>query len=74
MHRALAIPELLLNVFSYLDAQSNAKAAIVCKTWSEFALNELWQNVDIGIFKSLAPMDSSLLETKSVLVSGLITD
>lgn len=70
MHRVLAIPELLLNVFSFLDDRSNAKTAVVCKSWSEFALNELWKNVDISILKSLAPMDVSLLEEKSVLVSG----
>lgn len=70
MHRALAIPELLLSVFFFLDGRSNANTAVVCKSWSEFALNELWKNVDISILKSLAPMDASLLEEKSVLVSG----
>lgn len=69
MHRALSLPELLLSVFACLDHQSNAKAARVCRSWSEHALNELWKDVDIMILQSLAPIDKTLLEECSGIVS-----
>ncbi|KAJ7284598.1 hypothetical protein C8J57DRAFT_1119522 [Mycena rebaudengoi] len=45
-HRALAIPELLDMIFSFLDDPSNASNASVCKRWSEIALDTLWRGVD----------------------------
>ena len=69
MHRALNLPELLSNVFAFLDYQSGARTARVCKTWSEHALNEPWKNVDIMVFRSLAPLNSTVLEEESMLVS-----
>ncbi|KAI0064027.1 hypothetical protein BV25DRAFT_1823528 [Artomyces pyxidatus] len=43
--RALVLPEILARVFGALDAQSNVSNAVVCKTWSEAALDELWRDV-----------------------------
>ncbi|KZP14522.1 hypothetical protein FIBSPDRAFT_1048739 [Athelia psychrophila] len=46
MHRILSIPELLDIIFSHLDEPTNASNAVVCKAWSEVALNVLWADVD----------------------------
>ena len=45
LHRILTIPELLDLIFSFLDQQSNATNACVCKAWSHIALSALWKDV-----------------------------
>lgn len=44
--RVLVIPELLELVFSFLNAQDNARNARVCKAWTQVALDLLWREVD----------------------------
>jgi len=44
-HVCLSIPELLDLIFSFLDHQSNATNALVCKHWSDIALSALWRDV-----------------------------
>ena len=46
MHRILAIPELLDIIFAHLDPPTTAACAVVCKPWSDVALNALWADVD----------------------------
>lgn len=40
------ISELLLLIISFLDQQSLARAARVCRSWSHVALDALWRDVD----------------------------
>lgn len=56
--RVLEIPEILELIFSFLDDESNARNAAVCKRWSELALNTIWRDVsDVRrLFSILAPM------------------
>ncbi|KAI0738352.1 hypothetical protein C8Q80DRAFT_273044 [Daedaleopsis nitida] len=58
-HRALAhIDELLVMIFSYLDDRALARAACVCKHWSDIALDSLWFEVNDlkKILTVLAPL------------------
>ncbi|KAH9940136.1 uncharacterized protein BXZ73DRAFT_43088, partial [Epithele typhae] len=59
--RVLAIPELLELVFVHLEDADNAMNALVCKAWSEVALDLLWREVDDleQAFSLLAPIVSS---------------
>ncbi|KAH9850858.1 hypothetical protein C2E23DRAFT_833106 [Lenzites betulinus] len=57
--RVLAIPEILELVFSFLDQRKDvAKTALVCRNWSEVALDNLWRDVDNihRLFGLLAPI------------------
>ncbi|TFK59828.1 hypothetical protein BDN72DRAFT_574119 [Pluteus cervinus] len=58
MHPIFAIPELLDMIFSYLDHGHNASNALVCKRWSQVALDTLWRDVQVlpRLFSILAPM------------------
>ncbi|TFK60169.1 hypothetical protein BDN72DRAFT_905209 [Pluteus cervinus] len=61
-HRALAIPELLRSFFFALpDTRDNSHTALVCRTWSDIALDVLWYEVnDICIlFNRLVPLTKS---------------
>ena len=42
---ALKICEIIALIFSFLDTQSNARNALVCKAWSDPALDNVWRNV-----------------------------
>ncbi|PPQ76084.1 hypothetical protein CVT26_004591 [Gymnopilus dilepis] len=57
-HRVLRIPELLDMIFGYLDPNSNAVNARVCRRWSDIALDTLWKEVDdlYRLFGLLAPL------------------
>ena len=57
-NRVLEIPEILELVFSFLDREDNFQNLVVCKNWSELALNNLWRHVDdpIRLFSILSPM------------------
>ncbi|KAI0338822.1 hypothetical protein BDW22DRAFT_1337381 [Trametopsis cervina] len=57
--RVLEIPEILELIFSFLDEDSNARTATVCKKWSEISLNILWREVTepIHLFTLLAPLE-----------------
>lgn len=69
MHRALSIPEILLQIFRNLDKPSNANNARVCRAWINFALDQVWRVVDLGVFRSLAPMVPSS-EDEDLLVGS----
>lgn len=58
MHRVLAIPELLDTIFRTMDNRSNLNNALVCRAWSEIALDTLWREVDDlhRLFNLLAPL------------------
>ncbi|KIO32396.1 hypothetical protein M407DRAFT_18707 [Tulasnella calospora MUT 4182] len=43
---ALAVPELLANFFSFATQSTLGTCALVCKLWSEVALDELWKHLD----------------------------
>ncbi|RPD53877.1 hypothetical protein L226DRAFT_495192 [Lentinus tigrinus ALCF2SS1-7] len=44
--RVLTIPELLEMIFSFSDSEDLQSSALVCKVWSEVALDIRWRNVD----------------------------
>ncbi|TFK58469.1 hypothetical protein BDN72DRAFT_966336, partial [Pluteus cervinus] len=44
-HRVLQIPELLNIIFSYLTDNEHITNALVCKKWSDVALDALWREV-----------------------------
>jgi len=58
MHRVLTIPELLDTIFSNLGHSSNLNNSLVCRSWSEIALDALWRYVgDLQrLFNILAPL------------------
>ncbi|KXN83439.1 hypothetical protein AN958_01453 [Leucoagaricus sp. SymC.cos] len=58
MHRVLRIPELLDTIFRSLENHDNLNNALVCRSWSEVALDALWRHVDDlhRLFGLLAPL------------------
>jgi hypothetical protein len=56
-HRVLAIPELLQTIFSFGTRASNVSNALVCRSWLEPALDNVWREVDdiYYLLKILAP-------------------
>ena len=46
VHRVLAIPELLQIIFSFGTRGSNVSNALVCRSWREPALDNVWREVD----------------------------
>ncbi|KAF8835220.1 hypothetical protein BDN67DRAFT_959378 [Paxillus ammoniavirescens] len=57
-HRVLFIPELVDIVFNFLDRKTNVTNALVCKQWSQIALDVVWKEVDdlIQLFSLLKPI------------------
>ncbi|KAF9441510.1 hypothetical protein P691DRAFT_779783, partial [Macrolepiota fuliginosa MF-IS2] len=57
-HRVLAIPELLDTIFRMMDNHCNLTNSLVCRAWSEIALDTLWRQVDDlhRLFNLLAPL------------------
>jgi hypothetical protein len=68
MPRALQVLELLDMVLRGLDRKTLAKAARVCRDWSNIALGHLWETlIDLlPLFKLLAPNGFELKENKLV--------
>jgi len=58
MHRVLTMPELLDTIFSSLGHSYNLNNSLVCRSWSEVALDVLWRYVgDLQrLFNILAPL------------------
>ncbi|KAF5328361.1 hypothetical protein D9619_013289 [Psilocybe cf. subviscida] len=56
--QVLALPELLAAIFSFVDRKTNFRNALVCRTWSDVALGEIWRNLDNlhAFFNILAPL------------------
>ncbi|KAF5362063.1 hypothetical protein D9756_002838 [Leucocoprinus leucothites] len=73
MHRVLTIPELLDTIFKSLDNNSNLTNALVCRSWSEVALDALWRHVDDlhRLFNLLAPLRVKEGDLKQVEFSRL---
>lgn len=67
-HRVLAIPEIVEQVFAFLDDAERASNARVCKGWSEVAFDLLWRKVDNlpRLFGLLAQLDNRRDGTVSV--------
>lgn len=61
--RVLEIPEILELIFSFLDVEANVTNALVCRKWSDIALNNVWRDVsDVRrLFSLLAPMRNAPL-------------
>lgn len=60
MHYALRIPELFVNIFSFLDASDLLSCALVCKLWSEDAQIARWKVCNVtfkALLQRLAPLD-----------------
>ena len=57
-HRVLSIPELLQTIFSFGSRSSNVSNALVCRSWREPALDQIWHEVvDIYyLLQLLAPL------------------
>ncbi|KAF8580717.1 hypothetical protein K439DRAFT_1662647 [Ramaria rubella] len=58
LRQVLNIPELLRFIFGYTDERTQVACALVCKTWLEPALDELWRHITTPdvLFRLLAPM------------------
>jgi len=57
-HRVLSIPELLQTIFSFGSRASNVSNALVCRSWREPALDQIWHEVDdiYYLLQLLAPL------------------
>lgn len=62
MYTALAVPEIFLLIFrSGLEVKDLVNAALVCRAWSEWALEVRWKDFKIPIraaIQVLAPVES----------------
>ena len=58
-HRVLSIPELLQTIFSFGSRASNVSNALVCRSWLEPALDQIWHEVDdiYYLLQLLAPLE-----------------
>lgn len=52
--RALAIRELLGSIFRKLPRSQNVRNALVCKSWTELAIEEMFWEVDFDVFMLLS--------------------
>jgi F-box-like len=44
--RVLTLPELLQTIFSFGTRASNVSSALVCRSWREIALDQVWREID----------------------------
>lgn len=42
----LAVPELLASILSFATSSTLASCAVMCKPWSQVALDKLWKHMD----------------------------
>lgn len=49
------------NIFELADDRTRAAGALVCRGWSQHALDELWRALDslIPVFRLLSPLEAS---------------
>ncbi|KAG8913889.1 hypothetical protein FRC01_004335 [Tulasnella sp. 417] len=59
--RALSIPELLSIIFSFCEAPELARSARVCKTWSDPALDQLWEDLE-----GISPLLDLVVDSESI--------
>jgi len=45
-HAVLLLPELLENILGFTDGNDNVTNTLVCKKWSEVALDLMWRDVE----------------------------
>ncbi|KAI0701096.1 hypothetical protein BC835DRAFT_1265508 [Cytidiella melzeri] len=59
LNRVLEISEILELIFSFLDKDSHINTVVVCKKWSEIAMNIIWREVDDPrrLLSLLSPLD-----------------
>ncbi|KAF8835219.1 hypothetical protein BDN67DRAFT_959375 [Paxillus ammoniavirescens] len=62
------IPELIDIIFNFLDRKTNVTNALVCKQWSQIALDVVWNEVDdlIQLFSLLKPIREAKLPGERV--------
>lgn len=48
--------DVLRRIFDLLPVSQNSRNAVVCRAWSEVALDHVWEIVDAGAFEALGPM------------------
>lgn len=68
---AVLIPEILSNVFSTLEASDLYSATLVCLSWSELCLNELWKDMD-SVLPLLKVLEEMTLLYDKFWVSSLM--
>ena len=63
-HRALTVPDILLNIFSLLDQSAARQCSLVCHAWREPALAIFWRHLDdpfdFGVYLDQAPLTVAL--------------
>ncbi|KAG9044870.1 hypothetical protein FS837_007394 [Tulasnella sp. UAMH 9824] len=71
--KVLCLPELLLLTINDLVPKDLHSAALVCHTWSEIALDYLWETAVslTPLFKTLGPMRFSEVESNWMFVTDL---
>ncbi|KIO31004.1 hypothetical protein M407DRAFT_19886 [Tulasnella calospora MUT 4182] len=57
-HPSLDIPEILVNIFSKCDRSTNAVSSLVCQTWNDFAVEQLWSSLPslLPLLRILLPL------------------
>lgn len=74
MHAALDIPELLLNIFSYLNSSKDLYRCIrVCRSFSGPAVEVLWQNGPVPLQALLNQFGRSVLPIIPVSEDDILT-
>lgn len=57
-HRALHLPEIILQILSTLPPSSAAATAITCQAWKNLSLDTIWREIDlVNILDVLAPTE-----------------
>lgn len=60
---ALAVPEVLLEIFETLSSKDLFRMALTCKDWTELALETLWRTAQIKLshlLLTVAPLTEAL--------------
>ena len=70
IRRVLEISEILELVFSFLEDKDNANNALVCKRWSDPALNIMSRNIESPalLFGLLAPIKPIRMHSQYVSI------
>jgi hypothetical protein len=73
--RVLFIPELVDIIFNLLDRKTNATNALVCKQWSQIALDVVWKEVDdlLQLFRLLKPIRLDLHKSEEELYAFYVS-
>lgn len=63
--QVFSVPELASAIFSVVDQATLVACALVCRSWKEPALDELWKHLD-----SILPLFGLLFNAKALLQGG----